>query len=199
MPDFFYFDFSSPYGSFAARRMQDIAARRNRHIVWKPFLLGAAFKVTGMRAGSDLGFRFDYMMRDWHRTARVEGFELTLPEPFPFASVAACRAAYWVGDQEGEAALQSFCLSLYEACFLQGLRIDRPDAVAEIAFRQGYDKATLLEALEGPALKQRLKDEVQAALDAGIFGSPMLLLNGEPFWGYDRLSSAEQWMETGGW
>ena len=45
----FYFDFSSPYGYFAATKIAAIAARHNRTVNWKPILLGAVFKVTGKR------------------------------------------------------------------------------------------------------------------------------------------------------
>ena len=46
----FYFDFSSPYGYFAAMMIEELADRHNREVNWKPILLGAVFKVTGSRA-----------------------------------------------------------------------------------------------------------------------------------------------------
>jgi 2-hydroxychromene-2-carboxylate isomerase len=44
----FYFDFSSPYGYFAAQSVEDLGARWGRVIAWRPFLLGAAFKESGL-------------------------------------------------------------------------------------------------------------------------------------------------------
>ncbi|NBR28932.1 MAG: 2-hydroxychromene-2-carboxylate isomerase, partial [Betaproteobacteria bacterium] len=43
----FYFDYSSPYGYIAALKIDDLAARYGRSVIWKPILLGAVFKVTG--------------------------------------------------------------------------------------------------------------------------------------------------------
>ena len=43
----FYFDYSSPYGYFAATRIDDLAAKYGRNVNWKPILLGAVFKITG--------------------------------------------------------------------------------------------------------------------------------------------------------
>jgi len=43
----FYFDFSSPYGYFASTKIDDLAAKHGRSVVWRPILLGAVFKVTG--------------------------------------------------------------------------------------------------------------------------------------------------------
>ncbi|MGQ0526352.1 MAG: DsbA family protein, partial [Betaproteobacteria bacterium] len=45
----FYFDFSSPYGYFASTRIEDIATRHGRDVIWRPILLGAVFKVTGQQ------------------------------------------------------------------------------------------------------------------------------------------------------
>ena len=45
----FYFDFSSPYGYLASTQIDDLAKRHNREVAWHPFLLGAAFKVTGQK------------------------------------------------------------------------------------------------------------------------------------------------------
>ncbi|MDO8958970.1 MAG: DsbA family protein, partial [Rhodocyclaceae bacterium] len=49
-----------------------------------------------------------------------------------------------------------------------------------------------------PAVKERLKCEVDAAIERGIFGSPYIIVDGEPFWGADRLPQLERWLEKGG-
>ena len=43
----FYFDFSSPYGYFAASRIDELAAKYGRNVNWHPLLLGVVFKTTG--------------------------------------------------------------------------------------------------------------------------------------------------------
>jgi 2-hydroxychromene-2-carboxylate isomerase len=69
----------------------------------------------------------------------------------------------------------------------------------EVAKSLGIDGAQLATALEDPALKERTKKEVDAAIARGIFGSPFLVIDGEPFWGVDRMPMAEEWVRTGGW
>ncbi len=59
--------------------------------------------------------------------------------------------------------------------------------------------AELRIALEAPAVKARLKEETEAAIAAGVFGSPFILVDGEPFWGADRLDQVDRWLATGGW
>ena len=48
-------------------------------------------------------------------------------------------------------------------------------------------------------VKERLRREVDATLERGIFGSPFIIVDGEPFWGYDRLADIREWLERGGW
>ncbi len=49
------------------------------------------------------------------------------------------------------------------------------------------------------AVKDRLRQEVDAAIARGVFGSPFFFLDNEPFWGHDRLDQVDRWLETGGW
>ncbi|MEA3154228.1 MAG: hypothetical protein QOK44_1817, partial [Betaproteobacteria bacterium] len=54
-------------------------------------------------------------------------------------------------------------------------------------------------ALNDAAVKDRLRREVDAAIGLGVFGSPYIIIDGEPFWGADRLDQVEKWLATGGW
>ncbi len=71
--------------------------------------------------------------------------------------------------------------------------------VARIAKGVGADAEALSEALADDPIKERLKAEVQAAIDRGVFGSPFVIVDGESFWGADRLDHVEVWLATGGW
>jgi 2-hydroxychromene-2-carboxylate isomerase len=48
-------------------------------------------------------------------------------------------------------------------------------------------------------VKGRLKTETDTAVERGVFGSPFIFVDGEPFWGADRISDVGRWLETGGW
>ena len=63
----FYFDFSSPYGYLASTEIDALAARHGRSVTWRPFVLGAAFKLTGQRALTEQPLRGDYARRDFAR------------------------------------------------------------------------------------------------------------------------------------
>ena len=66
----FWFDFSSPYAYFGALDIEALAAKHKRRVLWRPFLLGAAFKTTGMQPLINMPMRGDYARRDWARLAR---------------------------------------------------------------------------------------------------------------------------------
>jgi 2-hydroxychromene-2-carboxylate isomerase len=120
------------------------------------------------------------------------------PAKFPIGTVAALRAFYWVTDRD-PALARTLAKALYKAFFVDDIDIGAPATVTGIAKGVGVDATALAAALEDPALKERAKKEVDAAIAANVFGSPFFIVDGEPFWGVDRMPMLEQWIKTGGW
>jgi len=197
-PIHFYFDLSSPYGYFAALKIDHLAASFDRDVRWHPMMLGAAMKVTGARPLADVAIKGDYCRTDWDRLARFMEVPWTMPDPFPIATLAAARAFYWLDDQDPGLA-KHFALAAYDTYFGQGRDISSAETVAEFVAPLGVDGDDLLAAIQDPANKQRLKDETAKAIDAGVFGSPFFIIDGEPFWGADRLWMVRRWLKSGGW
>lgn len=194
----FYFDFASPYGYFASLRIDALAQRHGRAVAWKPFMLGAIFKITGSGPVVDAPIRGAYASRDLARTARRSEIPFRLPEGFPHATLAPARAYYWLADTDATAA-KAFARAAYHAYFAEGRDISRPEVTAEIAAGHGAEPDELLRAIQEPAIKARLKAVTDIALERGVFGSPFVFVDDEPFWGNDRLDDVEAWLETGGW
>ncbi len=194
----FYFDFSSPYGYLAAQRIEEVAEGYDREVLWKPFLLGAVFKTTGAKPTLDIPMKGDYARHDLARSARLYDTPFVLPEVFPFMSVAACRASYWLNQSDPEEA-QALILALYDTAFGEGQSIATPAEVAAVAEGLGHDPDQVLAALQEPRIKDLLRKEVEAAVAKGVFGSPYIIVDDEPFWGFDRLDDVALWLEMGGW
>jgi 2-hydroxychromene-2-carboxylate isomerase len=194
----FYFDFSSPYGYIASEAVDEMEKRIGRPVRWRPTLLGVSFKIMGQVPLVEVPMKGDYARNDFARTARLHHIPYKQPEKFPIGTVAACRAFYWA-DERDPATARALAKALYRAYFTEGIDIGAPAAVVEIAGSVGIDKAALAVALEDPALKERAKREVDAAIAAGVFGSPFFIVDGEAFWGTDRMPMVEQWVGTGGW
>jgi 2-hydroxychromene-2-carboxylate isomerase len=63
--------------------------------------------------------------------------------------------------------------------------------VLAIAAAVGADRAAVAAGVELPEIKERLKAEVAAAIEKGVFGSPLIFCDGEAFFGADRLPQLE--------
>ncbi len=194
----FYFDFSSPYGYFASQRIDGIARKHARAVAWHPFLLGVVFRVTGQSPLPEQPMRGDYALHDFDRSARLYGVPFAMPEKFPIPGQVPSRAFYWLHDRN-PAQAKDFAKAAYGAYFAKGRDITDVGEVARIAKGVGADADALAAALAGDPIKERLKAEVQAAIDRGVFGSPFVIVDGEAFWGADRLDHVEAWLATGGW
>ncbi|MGH6782234.1 MAG: 2-hydroxychromene-2-carboxylate isomerase, partial [Sphingomonadaceae bacterium] len=192
----FYFDFTSPYGFLASHKIEALAAKHGRAVNWHPVLLGAAFKVTGAAPPVGMPLKGDYLKRDFERSARFHGVSYRQPSPFPVATVAACRAYYWLAAKDAKKAV-GLAKALYHAYFEQGVNISEAENVVRIAASVGCDEAEVRAALNDQAVKDRARAEVDAAIAKGVFGSPYLVVDGEPFWGVDRFDQIERWLAQG--
>ena len=194
----FYFDFSSPYGYFAAMRIDALAAKYQREVNWRPVLLGPAFKASGNAPLTLQPLKGEYARRDFKRTARFLNIHFNMPAQFPISSHNAARAFYWLNDRDPARAKQ-LALALYKTYFVEARDITAAEVVVEIAALHGVDRDELGVALADAAIKERLKSEVETSLAKGVFGSPYIVVDGEAFWGSDRLEQIDAWLKTGGW
>ncbi len=194
----FYFDFSSPYGYIASTQIDAIAARNGRAVVWRPILLGVVFKTTGMAPLPSVPMKGEYSVRDFARSARFYGVPYAMPKQFPFNAVQPSRVFYWLSGRDADLA-RRFAQAAFHAAFPGQQDIAAAEACAGIAATLGVKREETLAAVNDPAVKEKLRTEVDAAIKRGVFGSPFIVVDGELFWGADRLDQAERWMKTGGW
>ena len=194
----FYFDFSSPYGYFASLEVDALAERHGRTVTWRPILLGVLFKTTGQSPLLDQPLRGAYARRDLERTARRLGVPFTIPAAFPINALQASRAFYWLVDRD-ERIGRDFARAVFYAIFAEGRDLGPAQAVIALAGALGRPAEEISAALGDPGVKDRLRRKVDAALADGIFGSPTVVVDGEPFWGFDRFADVERWLATGGW
>jgi 2-hydroxychromene-2-carboxylate isomerase len=194
----FYFEFASPYGYLASQRVDRIGARHGREVRWHPMMLGAAFKLTGAQPLIDTPMKGEYMMCDLPRFARLLDVPFKAPPVMPANSLAASRACVWLEENDPDLA-KRLAKAIFAAHWGEGRDISEPEQVTDIAQRIGIERARLLEAVADPTIKQRLKDRTEAAIGRGVFGSPFIFIDDEPFWGADRLDQVEAWLARGGW
>ena len=199
-PLHFYFDFISPFGYFASLRVEDIARRHGRTVEWHAMLLGVSvLKVMGLKPLLETPLKGDYIRRDAQRYMRRHGMVLKRQLDDPVMDPrAAGRAFHYVKHHRPELAAP-LAHALYDAYWAQGLDLSTADAIVAIPLPRGIDAEWLREGIAGDEAGALLRGAVEASLKAGIFGSPTVVVDGEPFWGVDKLGLVEQWLECGGW
>jgi 2-hydroxychromene-2-carboxylate isomerase len=193
----FFFDFSSPYGYFASTQIEALASKHGREVVWRPFLMGAALKQMNQPPNVQIPLKGDYARHDFDRTARWFGVPFRTPDPFPVATVAAGRAFYWTEAQDPVRA-REVAMALYKAYFVEGIDISDAENVVKVGASTGLDADAVRAGIGEVAVKERLKAVTDEAVRRNIFGSPFIVVDGEPFWGTDRLPQVEKWLANGG-
>ncbi|MEM7026493.1 MAG: 2-hydroxychromene-2-carboxylate isomerase [Pseudomonadota bacterium] len=193
----FYFEFASPYGYLASTQIEAIADRHGREVAWHPIMLGVAFKETGVKPLMHTPLKGPYLLHDVPRFARLLGVPYREPAVMPVNSLAASRAIVWLqsGDQE---LAKRLVQALYHAHWGLGGDIGTPEQVAEVAEPLGIDSSALIAAVGDQQIKDRLKAQSLASIERGVFGSPFFIVDGEAFWGADRLDQVERWL-TNAW
>ena len=187
----FWFDFGSTYSYVAALRVEDECARAGLEVEYRPFLLGPIF--TGLLGIKDSPFnaqpvRGRYMWRDLERLCEKYALPWRRPTVFPRNSLLAARVACCAGTSIGP-----LTRAIFRANFVDDRDIADPDVLRQVIDSVGVDGARLVEAAQTPPVKARLRVQTSEAQRLGIFGTPEFVVNGELFFGQDRLEDAIAW------
>lgn len=192
----FYFDFSSPYGYLASEQIDAIAEKYGRTVMWHAIVLDAHYQPQGgMRIPSAL-MRSEYVRRDVERSAAFFEIPFKEPSPYPLHTEHAARAFQWLSDRNPDEA-REFAHAVYRAYFVDGRNIAETAVLLEIADARGLDRDDISAAFADAGTKARLKAEIDLAEARGVFGSPFFIVEGEGFWGNDRLPQLEHWLAKG--
>ena len=195
----FYFDFSSPYGYLASEKIEALAQKHGRTVTWHPILLGVVFKQTGAIPLTQVPLKGDYARRDMARSAGFHGVgDFRMPSRFPIPSQAPARIVLWLRERDPALAAR-VAHALYRAFFVSDIDISDPGQAVAVAASSGVDAQAARAAIDDPAIKDALRAENDQAIAKGVFGSPFIVVDGEPFWGLDHLDQVERWLATGGW
>lgn len=183
----FYFDVVSPYTWLASTQLDGIEARTGARFVWKPMFLGGLFAAIGNRAPAELRPRGAFMFKDLQRWAAHYDVPYAFPRAFPIMTLMAQRAV--VAAPEGQ--VPTAARALMRAYWADGKDISKPDVVAAALDAAGLDGAAQVAATNDPQIKARLKATTDEAQARGVFGAPSFIVDGELYWGNDRLFMVE--------
>jgi 2-hydroxychromene-2-carboxylate isomerase/predicted N-acetyltransferase YhbS len=186
-----WFEFASTYSYPGVLRVEPLASAEGIALAWRPFLLGPIFRSQGWN-DSPFNLQADkgrYMWRDLERICAEHALAFRRPSVFPRSGVLAARVACCA---EAEPWLPEFVRRVYTANFAEDREISARAVLADILAELGQPDAWLKRA-ESPDAKDRLRRSTEEAVAHGIFGAPTFRIDGELFWGNDRLEAALAW------
>lgn len=178
----FYFDFLSPYAYFSWLHARPRCAGAGVAFVPRPVLLSA---LLGDNLGpAEIPRKRAFLIRDTLRYAGRHHIPFTFPDPHPFRSVEALRLALpEVSGADQERVIDA----LWHAGWAEGRDLGDPEELARVLDRAGLDGAALVAATRQPEVKEALRRQTDEARARGVFGVPSFHVNGELFWGHDRV------------
>lgn len=179
-----YFDLVSPYSWLALSRVEAFGERHA--IAWdaRPVVYAALLDTHELVGPVEVESKRRYTFHDVARCAAELGLTLTGPPAHPFRSLEALRAVCLFHDDPRRLRL---AVALADACWSAGRALTEPSVLAEVVAAAGLDASDLARRTADPAVKERLRRNTEQALQAGVFGVPTFVYEGELFWGHDRM------------
>jgi 2-hydroxychromene-2-carboxylate isomerase len=190
----YYFAPQSPWAYLGHQRLADIAQRAGASIRVMPIDLGG--KVFPISGGLPLGQRAP--QRQAYRLVELQRFSQHLNAPlnlkpryFPVGGDDAARLIISADLAHGAEAAMKVAGAVLTACWSQERNIADDKVLAELLAEQAMPEAVLGQS-HSQAVQERYESYTQAAIDAGVFGAPSYVVDGEIFWGQDRLDFVER-------
>ena len=188
----FFYDCSSPWTYLAFSKIEDVARRHNADLIWRPILVGGVFNVvnpsvyeTRERPVKPKARYYAKDLQDW---AHLYGLKIGQPTVFPVNSVKAMRGAF-VAHEHGKISPYSRCV--FEQYWGEDRDISKDEVLRDIIRMVGLDEKEYFAKIGSPEYKDKLKRNTDELIERGGFGSPTMFVDGNMFFGNDRLMLVE--------
>ena len=187
----------SPWAYIGHTPFLKITREHDVAVDWKPVNLGEVFPHTGglplaKRAPARQRYRLFELQR-W-REKRGMNFHLH-PKHWPFDCALADRSVIAVVQSGKEAA--AYIGSVFKAVFEEERDCADEKVLADLLSSSGHDAQPILKSARSSDIEAAYKGNIAGALAAGVFGSPTYILDGELFWGQDRLDLLADALHSG--
>jgi len=186
----FYFDFASPTTYLAHKRLQQLREQYDLLVEYKPMLLGGVFKATGNTTPVAIPAKGKYMLEsDLPRFCKRYNVQLKLNPHFPVNTLTLMRIA--VGAREMDC-FEAYLDAAFDAMWLGGENMGDAEVISRCLTDKGLDAQALLDLTQQPEVKAALIAATEEAVARGCFGAPTLFMDGEMYFGQDRLDFIEE-------
>ena len=190
----FIFDFASPNAYLVHKVIPEIEARTGATFNYIPCLLGGIFKATGNQApmiafgGIKNKPEYDAIeMQRFIARHNLTGFKMN--PHFPVISLMLVRGAL-VAERDGY--LMKYIDAMVDALWERELKLDDPEVLHKALADAGFDADKIMTDMGDEAIKSKLLENTNSAVERGAFGIPTFFVGDEIFFGKERLGQVEE-------
>jgi len=190
----FFYDCSSPWTYLAFNRIEDIARRHHADLIWRPILVGGVFNAVNPSVYESrerpVKAKARYYNKDMQDWARCYGITLKMPTVgVAVVKVYKTMRGAYVADEHGKIA--QYTRRAFVSYWVEDRDIGDESVIADISRQAGLDPGEVLDKIQQPEYKEKLRAATQELIDRGGFGSPTIFVDGSMFFGNDRLPLVE--------
>ena len=190
----FYFDVGSPTAYLAYNRLKQLQKQYNCVIDYRPVLLGGLFKASGNSSPVMVPAKGRYMMMDdLPRFAKLYDVPLNNNPHFPINTLNLMRGA--VAALDGDY-FNTYISAVFNAIWVDSKNMGDMETVIEVLATAGLNAPSILESTQDADIKAKLITNTEDAVKRGLFGAPTMFVDGEMFFGQDRLQFVEMALQT---
>lgn len=193
----FWFSMGSTYTYFAVMRTDRVASERGVDVSWRPFNVRYTIgkMASDYRPFTGKPMKLAYMWRDMARRSQRYGLSPQLPAPYSLDDITIPNRIAIVGMREGWGT--AYAKEAYRRWFELGEPADKEANISKSIKAVGQDPARVVALANAQEARDELLNASEEAHQLGIFGAPTFVVDGEVFWGDDRLEDALDWAKHG--
>ncbi|SRR5579875_203712 len=194
----FYFDFFSPYSYLASVQIGPLAERNHSNVVYHVVdnqVIKANAGTTG-RPNHALPPKYRYLRADLARWARRYGVPLVSPESVSHMDHTIpprIGRGFIVARRRGSEL--KYMAAAFRKIWGEGLEMNEA-MLRELAPEAGFSADAFINAIDSEEVRKEAEREIAEASERGVFGVPSFLVDGELFWGNDRLEMLEELLRS---
>lgn len=191
----FWYSIGSTYTCLTVMRLSDFEAASGVTFNWRPFNVRMIMMEQQNIPFANKPVKAAYMWRDIERRAAKYDLPISVPAPYPLEHLVFANQVALLGAREGWG--RDYTVETYRRWFVEGQPAGSEPNLSESLERVGQDPARVIEAAGSGEIAAALEAETVLARDTGVFGAPTFVVDGEVFWGDDRLDDAVSWRKNG--
>lgn len=186
-----YFDYVSPYPWIASHQLGELRESTAVKFCFVPVLFAALLDHHSNMGPAEIPAKRRYTFQDTQRWAVHLGLKFRSPPTHPFNPLKPLRVTSAIDD---DGLREALAVKLLDAAWSEGRGINSDSVIDEVASGIGLNGQGLLGKAHTVEIKERLRLQTEHAIKAGVLGVPSFVVDGEVFWGHDRLGLLKEYL-----